>query len=539
MGQKLPFNITLIDPSKARLGTLLPVTVLDIHNSEGDFHPQGLYSSQIFGRPGDHTRQTRHGYIDMHTRVLHPKVYLELTRLKNLYKGIMAGTAYAVWDDEKKDFEKSDILDGSTGYAFFMSHYKDLVFARNDSSIRDLRIDLLDKFRDKSLYRYLIVMPAGLREIETDEHGRTVENEINKIYRKVIRVANTIAAESSDKNDPTLDTARMNLQKYFNEIYAFIENLVSGKRGFLLSKWGSRNVHGGTRNVITAMDPAPRELGANDALTVNDTVVGLHQFMKGTVPLTINGLRTGPLSPILDVLPNNIPVVDKDTWKQRYIDPSLFIRDKWTSEDSIEELINGFAKIDNRHKPVVFDGHYAALVYNDGKFIKVFYDIDSIPEDKDRTYVRPMTWAELYYLSVVGFVGRTVGFVTRYPVSGTGSIYPTNIYLKTTEVGMKLAPLDNEWKPLPDSAKLMEFPRYQDPFVESMSVHPSKVPGLNADYDGDTTSLNIVVSDEAVAEGKKFLNSPDAFLAPTGGLNFGLNNAIGDLVLYNFTGGLE
>lgn len=539
MSKNIPFNIKLLDPSKGRLGTILPVTTLDIYDSEKDYHPQGLYSSQIFGRPGEHARQTQFGYIDMHSRVLHPKVFLELVRLKALYKGLMSGSAYALWDDELKDFVKSDIIDGQTGYAFFMSHYKDIVFKRNESTARDLRIDLLEKTRPNSLYRYLLVIPAGLRDIEVGDDGRTVENDINPLYRKVLRVANTISPESSDKNDPVMDTARWTMQVNFNAIYAHIEDILEGKRGFLLDKWGSRQIHQGTRNVITAMDPAPAELGSPGAISVNDTLVGLHQYLKGTVDLSIYGIKTGPMSKILDALPGRIPVVDPETLKGKIIDASIFTRDKWGSGEGIEELINGYAKIENRHRPILLDGNYAALIYSDDKFFRVIYDIDEVPEGWDRTKVRPMTWTEMYYISVAPQVNRVAGLVTRYPVTGSGSIYMTNILLKTTTVGKRLRSLDTGWHPLADDETFSQMPILDAPFLESMSVHPSKVDGLGADYDGDMTSLNFIVSDEAVKEAKRYLHSPEAFLSPQGGLNYGINNPIASMVLHNLTGGLK
>ena len=45
-------------------------------------------------------------------------------------------------------------------------------------------------------------------------------------------------------------------------------------------------------------------------------------------------------------------------------------------------------------------------------------------------------------------------------------------------------------------------------------------------------------SQEAVKEIKDYLNSPQAFINPTGSLRYGVNNQISELVLYNFSRGL-
>ena len=187
----------------------------------------------------------------------------------------------------------------------------------------------------------------------------------------------------------------------------------------------------------------------------------------------------------------------------------------------------------------MIDGNYAALIYRDDKYFKVVHDINEVPSNWDRDKLSPMTWTEMFYISVYRLVPKTIAYTTRYPVIGTGSIYGSTLYLKTTITGQQLTELDQGWMHKSDEFVAAEMPILDEPFFDSLSVHPSKIIGLDADYDGDKTSLNIVYSDEAVKEGHTFLNSADAFLNPTGGLNYGINNQVGKLVLYNFTRGLE
>ncbi len=478
--KKLPFNIALLDSSESRIKGLLAVESMDIYSMDGDFHPQGLYSSQIFGKPGQKIRQNRHGYIDMRVSILHPKIFSELSKLKNLYKGILSGTTYAIWDNDLKDFIKSNILDGETGYKFFLDHYSEIVFSETDSIIRELRIKLINKYRDSSLYRYLIVLPAGLRDIEID-NKRVIEEDINRLYRKVIRASNTISVQSNLNSNSALDSVRWSLQKSWNEIYEYIDNILSGKKGFLLSKWGARSIEGGTRNVITALDPMPKVLGGKQSLDFNDSVIGLHQYMKGTVSKTIFDLRNGPIGDFISGLPSNIRVVDKDTLKPKMITPSTFIRKRWGSEEGIEELINGFNNLEVRNNPVIIDGDYAALFYRDEKYCRVFFDIDELPNNLNSENVKPITWTEMFYLSVYKTARKAVGFVTRYPITGTGSIYPSRIFLKTTIKSESLILLDSDWNPINDSITPINIPILNTPFLDSMSVSGSRVPGLVAD----------------------------------------------------------
>ena len=534
--KKLPFNISILSNAKSRIAGLLPIQVVDIHDSDGgDFHPQGLFSSQVFGKVGEHIRQARHGYIDMRSTVMHPKIYLELTRLKAMYRGIMSGSTYATWNAKLKDFERSDALDGETGYGFFMTHFHEIKFIANSSDVRDLRIKLLNKERESCMTRYLIVLPAGLRDYEMGEDGNPTEDDINGLYRKILHISNTIAVRSTNPNDSMLDVARWNLQRVFNEIYEYIETIISGKKGFILDKWSSRKVHNATRNVITANDPSPEVLGDVHAPGINDSILGLHQYMKATVELTIHGVRTGMMSPILDALPGDIPVIDPKTLKTVTITASPMTREKWGTDEAIEKLINGYVKLKFRHRPVMIDGYYVALIYRDEKSFKILHDISELPEGYDKSLVRPVTWTELFYLSVYKTVSKTICYNTRYPIVGDGSIYPSSTKLLTTSKVVSLVALDHDWTPMGDEYTASVMPIMDEPFFDSAMVHVSRLGGLQGDHDGDVMSFTIVYSTEAVKEGKDYLMSVEQFLTPTGTLRLGVQSHISKLVLHNFT----
>lgn len=127
--------------------------------------------------------------------------------------------------------------------------------------------------------------------------------------------------------------------------------------------------------------------------------------------------------------------------------------------------------------------------------------------------------------------------VTRYPVIGIGSTYPSTIYTKTTIVGEMRYELGQDWLPLGDEFMTLEFPtREPNAFVDSQVIHPSRLAGLDADFDGDTASSTMVYTSEAVAEIDKLLNSREAFLDPRGGFRASCNVTTVKLVLRNMTG---
>ena len=230
--KRAPFNIDLLSNSSiTSLGTL-PVTTMDIFDVNGNHHPRGLYSNEIFGMKGTNDRQRKESYIDIKVTVLHPKFAIELFYLKVLYRGIMNGTKYAVWDNEIKDFIKSDILNGETGYSFFIKHLKDIKFKRNGSLIRDLRVDYITKYLSKALYDKILVIPAGIRDIEMNSEGNTSEDDINTIYRAIIRSSNIVPIINEVKDVSSLDIMRWKLQSSVIDLYLYIEKLLSSKSFF-------------------------------------------------------------------------------------------------------------------------------------------------------------------------------------------------------------------------------------------------------------------------------------------------------------------
>lgn len=480
----LPFNVEILQLDKNKLAHLKPVTSLDYYETAGgDLHEDGLFSVSIFGRVGEEIRDKRFSYIDIKTQIFHPVIYNALCKLKGLYRGILAGTDYAVWDPIEKNFKAADELSGQTGYHFFMSHWKELEFPGNKSGIRDSRIQLVEKYRDRAVVDKILVMPAGLRDIEVGDDGRTVVGDINTYYRKIIAISRTIASTDHVNETRSLNLPRHLLQQTFNDVYSTIEQMLTGKKGFLQSKWGSRRVFNGTRNVITAMDTSTEYLGGPNAPKYTDTIVGLYQGIKSLLPVTIHLLKTGYLANIFASGNGYATVVDPTTFKSVSVKLASDTYDRWTTVEGLEKVISSYGEQSLRAKPVMVDGYYMALIYiGPDKTFKVFHSIDELPEGFDRKYVRPINLCELIYLSGYMKWNDYVAFVTRYPVTGTGSCYPSTLYVKTTVVGEMRRELGDDWKPLGGKHLALEFPTYSPlAFLDSQVLQSSRLAGLGAD----------------------------------------------------------
>ncbi|MNI20766.1 hypothetical protein D3C73_742620 [compost metagenome] len=200
--------------------------------------------------------------------------------------------------------------------------------------------------------------------------------------------------------------------------------------------------------------------------------------------------------------------------------------------------------MENRHKPIVVEGRFLGLIYKgpfpgdaSKKVYRIFGDITELPEGWDRKHVAPISLVELLYLSGYRTWNTLKTIVTRYPVTGIGSTYPSTIYTKTSIVGEMRYELDQGWEIIGDDHIALEFPTKEPAaFVDSQVLHPSRLAGLGADFDGDTASSTILYTKESIDEIDKLLNSREAYLDPRGGFKASCNVQTVQLVLRNMTG---
>lgn len=538
--QKLtvPFNIGLLHLTPEKIKNVKQVSALDIFDgATSNFHPEGLFSTEIFGRVGDERRNLLFGRIDIKAPIFHPLVFMAITKLKRMYGDIMAGKVWALWDAEKKDFVKAKPSEGArTGFAFFLEHWKDISYEEGTSNLRGEYIKLVEKNKENALTRHIVVMPAGLRDIEIDELNRKSEDEINPLYRKFIALSNVIVETSLDVNAEVIDKPRYDMQMNFVALYDMIEALIKGKKKLFLGKVASRRIFNGTRNVITAMNTAVPVLGKKGSPDFNSTIIGLYQYLQASLPVSSAQVRNF-LAPMFPDVNSPAVLVDPKTLRPRDVFLHVRYYDKWATSEGIEKIISSFKEEDIRNQPLMIDGYYLGLLYlgPDGTF-KVFNDISQLPASRSKEHVRPLTLTDLFYLSVYRHFNKYPIFVTRYPVTGIGSIYPSKTHLRVTVEYEERRMLDDSWVDAGDDFVAYEFPVQGSAFMNSMIPHTSHLKKLGADFDGDTSSGNIAYSDEAIAEAEKFFKTKKAYLGSDGKLLFSCAVDTVELVLHSLTG---
>jgi hypothetical protein len=193
-----------------------------------------------------------------------------------------------------------------------------------------------------------------------------------------------------------------------------------------------------------------------------------------------------------------------------------------------------------RHLPLTIHAnnkeYYLGLIYKpkDRKVFKIFQDIDELPTDFKREDVYPLTYIELLYSEVYKGSDHTPCLVTRYPISGYGSVYPCFVYLKTTTKSESRYELDYAWEPTDNLAQ--EFPIAGEQFFDTMSLSRQHLARLGADFDGDCMSQIALLTEDAYQELYTTLNNREFYVDPNNKMYFSVANDVLDLVLKSMTG---
>ena len=539
-----PLNISLLDiDSFVRTHNCGKVTSTFIYESSSkEFAKDGLFSEAIFGQIGSTDRLIKFGYIDLRTTVFHPIVYSNLVSLKSFYSDLLARKVYAIFDKTQGDFVRANEEDegANTGFKFFMDHYKEIKFVTNESISHNDKIQQVTNAGNLAFISKCIVMPAQIRDIKADS-GRLDPDSINKLYVSLINYTN--ALPPTGQVSAIYDGIRFSIQKKVNEIYDYIFNLIDAKAGFFQKKYGRRNMALGTRNVIS---PAPLDASsptANNQLKCDELGIPLFQGAKASIPLVVYHAKTSFFNNIFSPSNDQVALVDPKTFDLVYKPITEDEKNKFISSDGIERIVNLFRDREFRFKPVICKTednkyYYLFLVYDDGDTIITTRSIASIKNQLaekhkyfDPKKLRPMTYAEFLYITTyMATVGKHCT-ITRYPAQELGSTVPCRIHLLSTNpsrtVNLFIGDSD-----VP--ALLPEYPVLGKGFSDSVGLHEDIMGGLNADFDGDTVSVAILLSEEANVECAKYINSPSRWISTTGKGYAGFSY-MGPLVPYNLT----
>ena len=474
------FSLELLRNEKLLSMASPVVSTGQIFITGNQFHPNGLFSTEIFGELGSKDRARKNGHINIGINILHPLAYIGITTMSSLHKGIIDGKIKAVWNNEIKDFTPDDV-NGETGFNFYIDRLKDIEFKNpNHSDLREFKIRLAEIHTTEELtLNKVCVLAASYRDYKIDESGKPSQGEVNDLYRSMINTANMIPSNYKDVGYNTLiDNIRAKIQTLMVDIYLMSLNAVTGKRGIIQGHLLSKTVTNGTRNVITADNSIIEELGEGNHLGFNNINVGVYQHAKAINPMTIHNLKAIFLS-IFSTQERTATVIDMKTMKQEKIPIDTKTIDSYTTKKGINNYINKFSDSDfstgifgNKDYPYI-------MLLDKGKEVEIITDPIFVDKE-DYKYLRPITNIELLFLAILPLLDKFYASTTRYPAINQGSTFPAMPKIKPTikmrNIKVKISGL---------SFDVNNYPDITSEIYDSMSLHHSRLQRLTADHDGD------------------------------------------------------
>lgn len=536
MNEETPINLELIFGTDEDIRGVPPIEAQDImEGMTKNFHPRGLFSNEYFGKVGSEYRNRMFAYIDLHVDIIHPHLYRAVVKLKAFYGEILSGRAYAIFDPKLSDFVPSTILEGETGYQFFFDNYPKIKFEERESRARKKNIKLLYKYKDRYWINKLLVLPAGLRDYQVDETGKPSEDEINPLYRRVMAYAFSLESFKRGQNTEFLNPTRHNLQQAVLAVYEHLLNILKGKKGLIQQHWTTRAVMNSTRNVLVAYTPSIERIDDPRSVDVNKTVIGLYQFLRAYIPICVKEVRERFSANVFTTSSGTAGLINPKTLQREMVLIGSEHQEMWMTYDGLEKVFDSFKDLYIRHQPLVINGNYMALIYDDGKHVRLVFDPSEIPEGRDKKNLRPATLTEVLYLCVARLSFDAYGFVTRFPVAGYGGIYPSGMYLRTTVNSRVVLELQEDWTFNDETDLLSEFPIKDIGFFEAMSPSSTHLKAMGGDHDGDLASLTGVWAEESKQEIKDLLGDWSYYISASGRMNFSFSDDILDWCLLSMT----
>ena len=511
-----------------------------------EFDTNGLFSETIFGQIGSPERLIKFGYIDLKCKIIHPLIYNNILKLARWYVEILNGRTYARFDEKAKVFVKSLVEEGGdTGYSFFINHLHKLDFGTSKSLAQQDKIDIINKNSSKLLIDKMLVIPAGWRDVVVED-TRIDKDSINKLYISLINYAR--ALPSGPNIDKVYDGVLFAIQKKVCELFVFLFDIAEGKKGFFQKKYGSRAVALGTRNVISTSDLSAKTPQSPSYLKVDEVGSPLFQTAKMFMPLFVYGVKIYYFNDIFSMSADNIAVINPKTYELEYVPITEDEKNKFLSSEGIEKMVNSFRDKTIRNTSVRIyseekdSEYYLYLIYDTGDTI---YKIRSVSELKEillsnkipfnRELLRPMTYAELFYMTVYLVTMDKYAHVTRYPAVGVDSLVPSKIHLLSTSPSREV-----EFVLVKSGTKeqikytLPNYPVMGAGYVDSIDMHPSVLAGLGGDFDGDTVSISGLLTEEANKECEEHLASKFRYVSSNGNIVCSTTDIV-NLTLFNLS----
>jgi hypothetical protein len=498
--------------------------------ADGSATRGGLFSAEIFGRPGSEDRRTRWAYIDLGGEFLHPLIYKACCQLDRGFPDAITGARRFRLNPAVRglDWVGDDDAGGGppalSGVAGLREIWDRLDWGPSaGGGARAQRAGLLRAVPARLAFvGKWPVMPAAYRDVDTGvgRGGRIREiAPVNYLYSTVMA-----SAPSSQSGFQFADGSRkLRAQEALLEVHQSCLALVSKKHGIIQDRILGKYADYAVQGVISGPALAKADRPGEQEVPFGSLGVPLYLAINLFQPFVMKSLeeRFRALAGGQEGILQNPPGWDRLTPAERAAAPLSALEQVALPPDARAQLnpdtykrwIGRFMRSqEDRATPLYVETGRGARV--------------EVPL-YDWALGRKTTLADLFYIvASVVCANRHVMF-SRYPIEDFRSCQFARVALLTTERTERRA------------VGGTEYPRYPllgpgARWVDSIRLNNSYTEALGADFDGDRVRIFGLFTQEANAQAEDLIRRPTNFVDGQGRPSRNLKNE-GILTLYSLT----
>lgn len=478
----------------------------------------GLFSTEIFGTSISE-RRYNFAYIDLKIKFISPKAYITLTRIERNIIPLISGI-------KKFRVENGKLIpdeEGHTGLRWLYSIWDELKFEKNESSIRTERIDLLESNKKDVIFTdKFLILPAFYRDVnlQSSEEDNQSVPEINDIYAKIIR--NIQAIENANNMDFIEHALIGKTQNLIVDIYNLIKEKIQGKNGYIRRFLMGKTNDYSARVVITAtpyVSNSPKE----QLISFRYTGLPIAQACATFTPFIVYWLKRW-FKNNLENQKDQFQIYDKK--EKKYILVKLNNPEIFYNEDYLLKRIDKFV-----HNPLTrFDRIVAPITEEELKKIKMkgpiylkfsgrLYNKESlstVEKDKDNIVTRDLTWTDLMFMACEDVLKDKHIWTTRYPMLDYFGSYPNRISVISTRETIPMVINNTLYKNYPKIDLSIKISDLDSVFRDTVNIPSVFLAAMDADHDGDQTTIKGSFSKEANEECEALINSKANILSIQG-----------------------
>lgn len=510
----------------------------------------GLLSNEIFGITKD-DRTTIFAYIDLAGEYfLHPLAYKIWSRLDSNVKLCVYEMDTFVYDPEKGKL-KSDPK-GETGLKFLMKLIKTVDFKKTGSSKREVKINFLEKYREKLFMKDVVVIPAGMRDVNTEADGKVGVGEINKLYNAIVRDAKALQ-ESDDYGLSLNGTLRGRIQDNIVKVYNWFifgrdpltgadaqASGLSRKLGLIRRAGMKKSFDWGSRLVICTQNLRKEKLSDLD-VDLDSIGLPLAAVCANLFPYMLYWIRNWFSNRLSDVQTLTVYNTKTKKLEQTKIDSWQTVYSDERIKKEIGRFMHGMS---NRFVPI------EAPIMNPTKGTNYYlqfkgYNVpnediakklinDQMSKESFHLNSRPLTWCDLIYMAAMEVTKDKMTLITRFPMDSYYNQFPAKIKVISTIETEPILVWNTFYKKYPKITLADINQNSSNHFVDVALPNNVRLGSIGGDFDGDTVSSKVPYSIEANDELHKAINAKIHYIG-FGGINKMETSHEGAQAIYNIT----